>query len=77
MQKFFELEELSPMDRNWTSKSGNGKGAGKLFIAGTYVWTQDESEAVTEKGEAGKESEGKDVKTAAIGGEKKRTNGEL
>lgn len=39
MQKFFELEELHPADRDWTNRDGNGKGAGSLSVSGRFVWT--------------------------------------
>ncbi|CAM9569071.1 unnamed protein product, partial [Laminaria digitata] len=38
MQKFFELEELHPGDRKWTSRDGNVKGAGSLSLSGKYIW---------------------------------------
>lgn len=38
MQTFFELEELHPTDREWTSRGGNGKGAGSLSLSGKFIW---------------------------------------
>lgn len=39
MQKFFELDELHPADREWTNRDGNGKGGGSLSVSGKFVWT--------------------------------------
>lgn len=39
IQAFFELEELHPADREWTSSGGNDKGAGFLCLSGTFVWS--------------------------------------
>ena len=38
MQTFFELGELHPTDREWTSRGGNGKGAGSLSLSGKFIW---------------------------------------
>lgn len=70
MQKFFELEELDPKDREWTNRSGNGAGAGAVSISGRYVWTptdEDDEEKNGVKDQAGGNAKDpKGVKTAAV-----------
>lgn len=62
MQKFFELEELHPADREWTNRDGNGKGAGSLSVSGKFVWTlaADTDDDGTPNDKEGKEGGGKD-----------------
>lgn len=75
MQKFFELEELDPADREWTNRCGNGKGAGAVSISGTYLWTPpDDDEDDEEQTKGSKKSakgdataDGPKSKSAAVG----------
>lgn len=77
MQKFFELEELHPKEREWTNRGGSGKGAGAVSISGTYVWTpagddDDGDKAADAKGSKKKGVEGATQKEEGeVGGEKK------
>lgn len=72
MQNFIELEELKEADRTWTNRDGNGKGAGKVFAQGTFVWTstadkleeQDENE---DGKDAGVQGGDKKARRAAVG----------
>ncbi|CAM9732984.1 unnamed protein product, partial [Hapterophycus canaliculatus] len=67
MQKFFELEELHPKDREWTNRGGNGEGAGTVSIAGTFVWTPvDDEDGDDAAGAAGGKQ--KEVAAAAAAG---------
>jgi len=62
MQKFFEMEELHPKERDWTNRSGNGDGT--VAISGTFVWTPaddddaDKDQAPGAKGDARGGAEG-------------------
>lgn len=72
MQKFFELEELHPKDREWTNRSGNGRGAGAVSISGTYVWTptddDGDSEQTANNGVKNTTTAGSKSKSAAVTG---------
>eukprot|EP00752_Nemacystus_decipiens_P009274 g8285.t1 len=75
MQKFFELEELHPADREWTNRGGNGTGAGAVSISGTYVWTPtvQEGEDTEEAGAASKANDSKARNTRTVGPKAKKT----
>lgn len=61
MQTFFELDELQPVDREWTNKNGNGQGAGTLSASGTFVWASAANEKHNTEVTAVKDSDTKAV----------------
>lgn len=72
MQKFFELEELHSVDREWTNKCGNYKGAGALSVSGRFIWTPDaQDEEAAEANASGEVGEGKKAKAAAVSSSEK------
>lgn len=71
MQKFFELEELHPKDREWTNRGGNGTGAGAVSISGTYVWTPADEDDGDSNAKVAKDAKDAKGKTAVVAGDGK------